>query len=399
MGARFIRGAWLLVAVLALVPGMVQAQGSAGYAPPPWSSPVPLGSTRPENGGLYLDAIFNAYLISNPLKNQTIARSGFRLFDESLGLPAGTFIGPGDERLNVQQNRDDMRWQPGWSMGIGWKFSDGSALSLNWLYVSDFNYSAGATLAPEGGFTGPAMTRTYLTYDVFNLPLEYSGPPNKIQAGSPFALFGLWNGASIMTTEFTQRFQQWEITYRWPVYETEDTRLSGLVGPRFAWLWQKFLWRTVNFDANGGGGGPLDTGIYTNIASNRMYGVHCGTQWESYIGNGFACISECQAALLLNSVKQRAKYETGDKYGGTPASKYARRQFSLVPELQASIGLSWHPWFAENVEIMGLYQGMIFFNTLQSGRPVHPDYLRPKPQWESTILWLHGFQFGAAIHF
>ncbi|NBO92500.1 MAG: hypothetical protein EBV06_09365 [Planctomycetia bacterium] len=398
MRARTIRGAWWLAVVLAFAPGLAHAQ-EPGYAPPSWPGPFPLGSTRPEEGGLYLASTFSFYSMSNPLKNQKVAVSGFRVFDNSLpGFTAGDFVGPGDERLNVQSLRDDMAFQPGFTFALGWKFRDGSSLELNWMYLNENKFSNGATLAPQNGAVGADLARSFLYADVYNIPLEYSGPPNKIAGASPFAAFGLWNGASVMTQSFRTRFQTYELSYKWNVIDEEYYRMKGIIGPRFAWFWDKYKWTSVNYSADGtdGGGGP-DTGIYTNIVSNRMYGVHAGTQCEQYLGHGWSCIYEGQAAALMDVVKERAKFETGEKYGGYPESKYSRSEFTFVPQLQGSVGLMWFPW--ENVQLYGKYEGMVFFNTISAPRPVEFDYLRPRPNYESTIRWMHGWQFGAAVHF
>jgi hypothetical protein len=408
MRARNNRGAWWLVAILALVPALAYGQGAAGYAPPdrrdwfPLVDHFPLGSTRPEEGGLFLASEFAMYNISNPLKNQRVAVSGFRILDNSLqnqgGFIAGDFIGPGDERLNVQSLRDDTTFQPGFQFTIGWKFRDGASIDLSWMYLNENKFSNGATLLPQNGLVGSDLARTFLYADVYNLPLEYSGAPNRVFGASAFGVFGLWNGASVMTQVWRTRYQMWEINYKWDVIDDEYFRLKGIIGPRFAWFWDKYKLTSVTyaFD-NRTGGGPEDQGIYSNIVSNRMYGVHCGVQCDQYLGGGWSCITEGQAAAFMDIVKERSKFETGAKYGGLPESKYARTEFTVVPQLQASVGLMWFPW--ENIQLFGKFQGMVFFNTISAPRPMQFDYLRPRPEYESTIRWLAGWQCGASIHF
>jgi hypothetical protein len=388
------------VAVLALMPSLAFGQGSDGYAPPDYFSPFPLGSTRPEEGGLYVHTSFDMYWISNPLKNQTIAVRGFRILDNSLideGIAPGQFVGPGTEALNVQSLRDDSVFQPGFTFGLGWKFRDGSSIELNWMYLRENKFNSGATLLPQNGAVGPDLAGTFLYSDVYNLPLEYSGPPGKIDGAGDFAAFGLWNGASVMTQVWRTRFQRWEVAYKWDVLDEEYYRIKGIVGPRFSWFWDKYQWRSVNYSADGSGGGGIDQGVYNNIVSNRMYGVHAGVQCDQYLGHGFSCITEAQAAAYWNIVKERVKFQTGEKYNGLPESKYSRTEFTFVPEVQGSIGLMWYPW--ENVQIFGKAQGMVFFNTISSPRPVDFDYLRPRPKFESTIRTLLGMEFGASIHF
>ena len=64
------------------------------------------------------------------------------------------------------------------------------------------------------GNVGNGLTRTFLYAEVFNLPLEYSGPQQKVFGASPFGVFGLWNGASIMTQVWRTRYQMYEINYK-----------------------------------------------------------------------------------------------------------------------------------------------------------------------------------------
>jgi hypothetical protein len=388
-----------------LVPSAARAQLAAtnggsdavGYAPPFLPLPFPIGSTRPEDGGLFVNTAFALYQISNPLKNQVVAHRGFRVFDDSLGFAAGTVVGSGADALNAQQLRDDRNWQPGWTFNIGWKFRDGSSIELNWFYLTGTEYRAAATPFPQRQPFSATSADSFLFNDVYNLPIEFSGPPNKVLGGSQFAAFGLFNAASIMTESWRQRFQQWELAYRWQVIDEENTRLYGIVGPRFAWIWEKYKLMATDYTATGGGGSPDDQGIFTAITSNRMYGVHAGAQCDQYLGHGFACVMEGQGSLFLDSVKERGQFETGNKYGGNPVNKFARREFAVVPELEGSVGLMWFP--AEAIQFELMYQGQVYFNTMATQRPLALDYAHPRPDWQSTIRWLHGLQAAVGIHF
>src|SRR5262249_28419024 len=153
---------------------------------------------------------------------------------------------------------------------------------------------------------------SFLTSPVVNVPVEFSGPPNKVvglngNTANPQAAFGLWNAATEMTIEFLQRTQEYELTYRFPVWDTECYRLSGLVGPRFFWIWERFKWRTVDFSPADPIPSPFDVGLYSNIVSNRMYGFHAGCQQEWYLGHGFAFNWDLQGALLMDVVKERTR--------------------------------------------------------------------------------------------
>ena len=111
-----------------------------------------------------------------------------------------------------------------------------------------------------------------------------------------------------MTEQFLQRTQQYEATYRVPIYETENYRLSGIVGPRFTWIWERYKWVTTDLDVNGNES-PDWSAQYTNITSNRMYGVHVGCEQECYLGHGFAADVQLQFSGYEDSVKEEAKYQ------------------------------------------------------------------------------------------
>lgn len=73
------------------------------------------------------------------------------------------------------------------------------------------------------------------------------------------------------------------MSYRKPVYETDDYRLSASVGPRFVWIWERFKWIATDLNLYGEGNN-LDAAAYTNIVSNRMYGINAGLGQEWYLG-------------------------------------------------------------------------------------------------------------------
>src|SRR4051812_11936548 len=83
----------VLAAWMALGPAGLRAQGpfnsdyapgAPGYAPAVPQLPVPLGSTRPEDGGLFLAAQGALYSTTNPLKSQPLAYRGFIVTDPNL---------------------------------------------------------------------------------------------------------------------------------------------------------------------------------------------------------------------------------------------------------------------------------------------------------------------------
>jgi hypothetical protein len=345
------------------------------------------------------------------------------------------FVGSNESALDVQQLRTRNPYQPGMELGIGWKFRDGSSVSLSWKYLSEVQQRAGATLAPPASFGNPPtvsagaqLENTFLFSPVYNFPPEYAGadfkvnvdPFQSVQQQNPLfptlglinvfpqTVYGIWNGASIMTLSFQQRFQQWEICYREPVWETETYRVSGLVGPRYAWFWEKFKWVTTSLGQNPDGtvnnaifgfnlDGPQNVGIYSNITSNRMYGVFVGCEQEWYLGHGIAVQWRLDGALFLDSVKEKAKYETAAKYLGLPTNKRTKVEWEIAPEINTSLGLMWYP--TEFVQIYGGYDLMAFFNTRASPRPIDFDYSNINPRWTRVNRVIDGWSAGIGFTF
>ncbi|MFO0877228.1 MAG: Lpg1974 family pore-forming outer membrane protein [Gemmataceae bacterium] len=517
MRGRTLRGVWLLAAVLALAP--VGLAGAQQYAPADPQIPLPYGSTRPEDGGVYVGARAVLYRQTNPLRDQQIAVRGLYAYDTGGGLqsvfqgvffrprnalnlnpvnpgfdfvpgdtaPVATrdgvvnlggnpptaivtdsgirqsflvdflgngftviegiwvnnfqtqnigglfespgFVGSGDEALNVNQLKNRSPYVMGTELSLGYKFRDGSAVSLSWLYLSQVQQRAAATLAPQLGSNGRIINpnqlgnfleNTFLFSPVYNFPVEYAGADFKVNVETgtldpvtnqpisvnPQTVFGLWNGASAMTISFRQSFQQYEITYREPIWETETYRLNGLVGPRYSWIWEKFKWTTTSIgqvlDQNNPNvyttiEGPQYVGIYSNVTSNRMYGVHGGCEQEWYLGRGFAVMLKTELALFLDSVKEQAKYETAAKYLGLPENKRGRREWSVVPEVNASLGMMWYP--TEFVQVYAGYDVMYFMNTIASPRPIDFNYGNIDPGWTHVNRLFDGWNAGLAITF
>src|SRR5262249_19343350 len=154
------------------------------------------------------------------------------------------------------------------------------------------------------------------------------------------------------------------------IFETETYRLNGVVGPRLTWIWEKFKWTTTSLGTDPGitspGGivnsSPDNIGIYSNVTSNRMYGLHAGCEQEWYLGHGFAFHLLTDLAAYIDSVKEQAKYETADKFSGMPTNKRAKREWRLVPAATVGAGMMWYP--TESVQMFVDYRLMGFLNTL-----------------------------------
>jgi hypothetical protein len=408
----------VLAALAALLPGGAfgQSPGTFGegtatgvsvgpdYAPPANATlPLPLYSTNPALGGLFLDAGFVFLQQTNPLRSQPIAYRGFIDVDGSVtGLPAGTFFGPRNVALDVNQVTGPSSYQPGWHAGIGYRFTDGSALSVDYTWVSMTHYMADATLAPPLLQVGANQAASFLTAFVFQFPAELAGPPFKVNSGNPEALFGIWNGATSMTLSFQQLYWQLEATYRVPIYETECYRLSGLVGPRYVRIQDKFTWTTTDIgtftlNATPAFSLPEWSDIYTNTVSNDMYGIHAGVTQEWYLGHGFAAMLTVQAAVFIDVVREEAQYAVAQK-DAPPQTHRTIRQYTIVPEAQATPAIQWYPW--EGIQCRLGYDLFAFFNTVTAPRPIDFDYSALNPGYERDIIrFFDGFTASVALIF
>ncbi len=399
-GKTFWRGC-LLVIGAALAPGLAfgQDQGGPvsyqGYSPPDFQLPIPVGNTQPEQGGLYLFGQYMMLRQTNPIQGQPIATRGFIDEDGSItGIP-GIHVGTGSIALDANQVSGPNSFQPGFRAGLGWRFGDGSSLSADFIYITSYTKIAAATLAPPGLNVFNNFAESFISAPVYNFPNNFAGPPDKLGVGDFEAAFGIWNAASIMTLSFDQRFQQAQMTYRWPVYETECFRMSGLVGPRIAWFWERFRWVTTDLPQSGTPNFDTDVAVYNNIVSNVMYGVHAGTSNEWYIGHGFAVQLDLQAALFADSVRTYVDYELGNHFG--TQNKRSVREFVVVPELQGMLGLQWYPH--EGIQLMVGYNLMYFLNTVASPQPVDFNYGSLTPQFERVNRLLDGIQAGISFSF
>jgi hypothetical protein len=417
-----------LAALMTLAPGRACAQPPAGlaggYSPPDMQVPLPLYSNRPEAGGLFLAGSYVMYQQTNPLKSQPVAYRGFIVSQPTVPSSDGTntllgvtdplsgnlafqgqFIGSRALALDVNQVTGPSSWQPGFQVEAGWKFGDGSALTVGFLWFSEAQYRAAATLVntPIQSF-GSQQQDTFLTSFVYNFPSDFAGPQNKIQVPNPNAppvftpapgaVFGIWNGASVMTLLFLQRFEQIQATYRKPFYETECYRSSAIVGPRFAWIEEKFRWTTTDLDAFGQSS-PIYVGTYNNQVDNRMYGGHLGLQQEWYIGRGFAAMLTTEAALFADIVREKVDYERGDR--GGPENKRSRTQYRIVPEVQVTPSVMWYP--LEGIQLQVGYDFFAFFNTVASPQPIDFNYSALVPQYQDVFRYFQGFQASVAIVF
>jgi hypothetical protein len=406
MRVRTGRLVGLLALGLLLAPAAAlgQEQQNNGYEvpPPDPNLPIPLGMPRYEDGGLFFAGQFLYYWQTNPLGSQPVAIRGFRDTDGRItGFP-GTFVGTGTEALNVNDLGGPTSYEPGFSAIFGWRFHDGQVFEVDWWHLANTKYSATASLIPRNFAVGPQTADSFLFSPVYNFPIQYGGPDVRLKdqnGNNAFGTtFGIWNGASLETIWFIQRFDKVDFTARIPVYETDCWRTYALFGARAVIMWERFWWRTVAADINGVSTN-IDVADYMNIVSNRMYGLHCGCGNEWWLGanhfGGLSVILDLDASPLLDIVKERARYELGDK---STAATRARNEYTLVPEVQANLGFMWYPTQAIQVKLS--WDFMAFFNTVASPDPIDFNFGSIDPTWTKGITRIiHGFNFGVSFVF
>jgi hypothetical protein len=416
MGLMRIKSVWgagvlaALAALTMLAPRTILAQESwpqggfaTGYAPPAVQLPYPLYSTHPEIGGLFLAGSYIMYNQTNPLRGhvQEVAVRGFQATDDTvLNAPgtAGTFIGNRNEALDVNQVGGPYTYAPGFQLDIGWKFGDGSALTATFWWISNVQYSAAATLAAPGLQFRSDQAQTFLFSPVYNFPSEFAGAPNKVTnpqgTAGPFSVYGIWNGASVMTIAMWQRAEQFYMTYRKPFYETENYRASALVGPKWFWIEDKFRWVTTDVDAFGNSS-PIYAATYNNQVDNRMYGLWTGLQQEWYLGWGVAAMLNLNAGAFLDVVKTAVDYQRNDR--GGPENKRGRTMWRAVPELQATPSVMWYP--LEGIQLQAGWDFFVFFNTVASQQPIDFNYSSLAPPYVDIARFFNGFQATIAFIF
>jgi len=399
---------WFILAVaLWLVPAGVHAQQNGYYEVPPVHFTGPLSHPRYEDGGFFVAFDAVVWHMDRRIRNQTVAIRGFVDSDgTATGLVPPAFVGNGQEALNTEQLRGPSSWTPGFDFSFGWRFESGVVLTASWIHLADTRYSVSAGPIPPDFNGGALLENTFLFSPVTNFSPMYAGPrdlpqsipPDPINDATDTALYGIWNGADNMQIELLQRFDMFTLTARIPTWQSENCRTYGLIGPRIIVLYERFKWRTVDLDFLGNGT-SVNNARYTNVVSNRLYGVHlgCGTEWflgEVPILGGFSCSLDAEAALYGDWVKGRAKYAREDE--GTAASR-ARNFFRAAPGAEAKLSLWWYPWEAIQVRIG--YNVLGLFNTIASERPIDFNMGVISPVYNQTNRIFHGFDIGIGFVF
>lgn len=388
------RVGWYLIAgLLWALPATVHAQ----FEEVPPSFTAFLSHPRYESGGFYVGMDFLYMRTGQVVGTQTVARRGFIDADGSIGGLPGIFYGSGQEALNTNQLHGPGSYTPGFDLSFGWRFEDGVTVELSWWHLVDYRQHASANLVPEGFLVGKGLANTYLTAPVYNFPIQYGGTQNLL-VGSPGATYGIWNAATVMDIDFVQRFEKVDLSLRIPMLQTESYRNWGTVGSRALILWDRFKWRTVDADANGSAVNSTEA-YYTNIVSNRLYGVFvgCGNEW--FLGStpigGFSFSLDVEGSLALDMVKTRARWELGDR---STAATRARNSYTFAPGVLGKIGFWWYPWEAITVHIG--WDAMAVFNTVASRNPIDFNFASLDPEYNRTFMRLwHGLQLGVGFVF
>jgi hypothetical protein len=407
MRIKSVRGAGVLATLAALAvltPGRSLAQETwpqggfaTGYAPPAVQLPYPLYSTHPEIGGLFIAGSYIMYNQTNPLKGQEVAVRGFVATDDTVlnaAGSAGTFVGPRNDALDVNQVTGPYTFVPGFQLEIGWKFGDGTALTATFWWITQAEYRAAATLAAPNYQYNSNQSATFLTAYVFNFPTDFAGAPNKVATGGPFSVYGIWNGASMMTEAFWQSAEQFYMTYRKPFYETECYRASALVGPRWIRLADKYVWTTTDVDGFGLSS-PIYTATYNNIVTNNNYGVWTGLQQEWYLGWGLAAMLNIDGGIFIDSVTTKVDYQRGDR--GGPENQRGRHMWRPTALAQVTPSFMWYP--LEGIQVQVAYDFFAVFNTVASQYPVDFNYSALTPPYQDVIRYFNGFQLNVAFVF
>ena len=417
MRKRWIIAGLLAVLGLLTVPAPPQAHAqptgwdqSGNESVPVWA---PIGSYQHDGSGPYLGIEFLLMRTPRTLGNQPIAYRGVLANFGSPGvggapqIEPGEFIGSRAVALDTEA-LGRTSWGPGYRITFGYRLENGWNFSLAWLHLFDVKSSGGAGPIGENFFNpGNFSANTFLTAPVYNFSTDFIGRnpfPNPPFTGNPTA--GIWNAASDMTILFTQRYDNWDATGKFPVFETEDARTYAIAGGRFSWIWERFQWRTskpeLALDPNGVFGFQPNgdsAARYLNTLSQRMYGPMVGVGHEvmlySGVAGAFGFGTEVTGAALINIVKERAKYIREDE---ATQAKRAWSQMTLVPNLNIAMNLNWQPFNGMHVRVG--YNFHNYFNTYYMKEPVSFNVGAIDPAYEIR-LWrmIQGVNAGVSFTF
>jgi hypothetical protein len=366
----------------------------------------PLSHPRYESGGFYTALEFLYMKQRNTIGSQVVATRGFIDVDGSITGFAGTYVGTGTPALNTSQLGGPETFSPGFNLTLGYRFESGLAVQASWWHLADVRLSASASVIAPNYQNGPLLQDTFLTSPVFNVPGQFAGNLFNTVVGNPGATFGIWNASSFQQISFVQRFDMVDVLGRIPITETENYRSYGYFGPRAIVMWERFKWRTVDvgapdlatlatFNQAGiGNAGPNTIANYTNVVSNRLYGLVLGCGNEFYLGNtpvgAFSLYADVYGSLYGDFVKGRARYSLEDR---SIAFTYARNMFTLAPGFDARVGFQWYIYEAICIRLGYNYLGLI--NTVASPNPIDFNLGQARPAYQrNQYRSFDGLDFG-----
>ncbi|WP_157369054.1 Lpg1974 family pore-forming outer membrane protein [Zavarzinella formosa] len=410
-------GYMLMIALglaIGFTPGQVRAEpwDVSGNSLP--TLPVPIGPYQHDGSGFYTGIEFLMMHETRAIGRQVIASRGYVPsfdFPNPGGSPSPGFVGGVPRGSGATALASDQlgntSWAPGWRITAGYRMEDGTSFSVSWAHLQDVKYSGGA------GSQGPNFAQvdggdnTFLFAPVFNFSPLFSGAPNRVIATVPGVgtapvsglLNGIWNGASDMSMLFSQRFDNWDIAGRFPVFQSENARSYAIAGARFAWIWERFQWVTTDLNYTGddttGFTASYDgqyAARYDNTLSQRMYGPMIGAGHEVYLGSGFGLGCETSFAPLLDIAKERVKYIRVDE---TTQAKRGWIDNTITLNLNFAINLTWQPF--EGMTLRAGWNAYNFFNTYYMERPVGFNMGALDPTYGTQIYRLmHGLNVGLA---
>jgi hypothetical protein len=388
---------WLLVAALVAASVIAPSSASAQQVPPVIFT-GPLSHQPYDDQGLFL-ALGLKYMKTNrPLRTQEIAVRGFYDGDGFITGRPYNLIGSGDTALSTRDVYGPGLFQPGWDIFLGYRFNSGLVVELQWRHLHEARYAAQAHLIPPNFNVGNQFENTFLSAPVSNFPVDFAGNETNVPIGTSATTFGIWNAASFMQIDFTQRYDIYGLNARMPIVQNDRYRSYGIFGPRIVWIWDRFRWSTVDTDEDGNSS-PETAATYSNTVSNRLYGVHAGFGHDWFLGStpigAFAFNLDIEGGLYLDIVKTRAAWDREDGFGG---ARRGRRHFRLSPGAEVRAGLKWYPWEAISLELG--YEVQTFFNTVASPRPVDFNFASVDPEYRTQLFrWWHGVNFNICFVF
>jgi len=375
-----------------------QAPGESGFDVPLNSDTVlPIPTGQPGQAGFYTSVEFMTLAQTRTIGSQTIAYRGLVDSTGIITQVPGTYLGSHVKAL-VTNNMGSGTFQPGYKLELGYRFDDGTQLYANYTYLFKAQYSAGASSVPPYFRSDGNLSDTFLVAGVYNFPSQYSGPAQKTQYDVPGQIasntYGIWNGASEMTIKYIQRFDQVDLGTRMPVFQTDYSRVYATGGLRYTRFEDGFTWRTVSLD-EGGNNLPQYAATYTNILRQNMYGPFVGCGHEIFLANKFSLDLDTSASLLLNYIKERAKYELGD---GSTQNKMGVNNYTITPNANLAVNLLWYP--TPGVQVKVGYQAQVYTNTRGLLDPVGFNFGSIDPVY--NVQWfrmIQGVNLGMSLFF